>query len=289
MSVKDNISDYVTFPRTFENYRPYKPIIVLILTLVMMFILDGLLLVLGYLIGGIDFLKLSFVGDVKGLTSVIPIIFSDLILVMVIPALYLASKIVKDRPFSSYSSSRGGWNLKLYLKALIIPAILYVIYQFIDFAINGSTGTPQVSILFLIAIFITIPLQCIAEEYVFRGFLLQTLGAWFKIPLLAVVLQAVIFALAHGYNIFGFLETLTMGFICGFFAWKTNGIEISSAIHTANNFSIGLFIMLGLNTSTGNQQLFTVLPTIVFEIILLVIIYYAGKKTDWFGEISESS
>lgn len=289
MSVQDKVSDYVTFPRTFENYRVFKPILVLMLTLVIMFILVGLLFLVSYLIGGVGFLKLSFVGDVRGLNSAMPIIFSDLLLFMFVPALYLASKIVKDRPFSSYSSSRGGWNFKLYLKACIIPVIFYVIYQIVDFTINGSRSTPQFSILFFIAIFITIPLQSIAEEYMFRGFLLQTLGSWFKIPILAVVLQAIIFALAHGYNIFGFFETLTMGLICGFLAWKTNGIEVSSAIHTANNFSIGLFIMLGLITSTGTPNLFSVLPIIVFEIILLVIMYYVGKKTDWFGEIPENS
>jgi hypothetical protein len=238
---------------------------------------------------GPDFIKSVFQGGYEALVSPMAILFTDLILIAFIPALYLASKVVGDRPFSSYSSSRGGWNFKLYLKACIIPVIFYVIYQIVDFTINGSRSTPQFSILFFIALFITIPLQSIAEEYMFRGFLLQTLGSWFKIPILAVVLQAIIFALAHGYNIFGFFETLTMGLIYGFFAWKTNGIEVSSAIHTANNFSIGLFIMLGLITSTGTPNLFSVLPIIVFEIILLVIMYYVGKKTDWFGEIPENS
>jgi len=35
-------------------------------------------------------------------------IYSHLGVAILLPSLYLATKIVKDRPFSSYSSSRGG-------------------------------------------------------------------------------------------------------------------------------------------------------------------------------------
>lgn len=290
MSINDKISDYITFPRTFESYAWYKPIIVFILANIVMFIIGGLMLIVGSLIFGFDFVKITFGSGIEGLNSAIPIIFSDLFIFMFVPGLYFASKIVKDRPFSSYASSRGGWNFKLYLKALIIPVILYLIYQGIEIAINGSNGgTYQVSILFLIVLFISVPLQSTAEEFMFRGILLQTLGSWFKIPVLAIVIQAIIFGLAHGYNSFGLFETVVMGLICGFFAWKTDGIEVSSAIHTANNFCVGFFIMLGLHTSTSSPEITSVLPVIVFEILLCVLLYYVGKKTSWFGELPKNS
>ena len=254
-----------------------------------MFVVGVLMSLVTSLVFGLDFLKFVFGGGIDGLNSAIPIIFSDLLIFMFVPGLYLASKIVNDRPFSSYASSRGGWNFKLYLKALIIPLILFLIYQCIEIAVIGGKGTPQFSILFLIVLFISVPLQSIAEEFMFRGILLQTLGSWFKIPVLAIVIQAIIFGLAHGYNSFGFFETVVMGLICGFFAWKTDGIEVCSAIHTANNFCVGFFVMLGLHTSTSSPQISTVLPVIVFEILLCVLLYYVGKKTSWFGEIPENS
>ena len=290
MSNNEKISDYITSPRTFEKYAWYKPIIVFILATIIMFILAVLMTLAASQVFGVDFIKFVLGKGIEGLNSAIPIIFTDLLIFMFVPGLYLASKIVKDRPFSSYASSRGGWNFKLYLKALIIPVILYLFYQGIEIAVTGANGgTSQVSILFLIVLFITVPLQSIAEEFLFRGILLQTLGSWFKIPVLAIVIQAIIFAMAHGYNSFGFFETLVMGLICGFFAWKTNGIEVSSAIHTANNFCVGFFVMLGLHTSTSTPQISTVLPVIVFEILLCVLLYYVGKKTSWFGEIPENS
>ena len=289
MTMNDKIPDYITFPRTFENYRWYKPILVFILSFIIMFILSALILAVFYLIVGPDFIISVFHGGYEVLNSPLAILFADLIIIVFIPSLYLASKVVNDRPFSSYSSSRGGWNFKLYFKALVIPLVLYIIYMGTVTAITGPESTSHFSIAFLAVILISVPLQSIAEEYIFRGFIMQTLGSWFKIPLLAIVLQAIIFTMGHGYNSIGLLETLVSGLGYGFFAWKTNGIEVSSAIHTANNFSVGLFVMLGLQASTSSPQLSEVAVTIVFLIMLYMIMYYVGKKTDWFGEIPENS
>lgn len=289
MTISDRIPDYITFPKTFENYRWYKPILVLIVSFIIMLILGALVMVAFYLVMGFDFIHSVFNKGYEAFISPMAILFADLMIIIFIPSLYLASKVVKDRPFSSYSSSRGGWNFKLYFKALAIPVILYIIYMAGETAIKGPAGTSHFSIAFLIVLLISVPLQSIAEEYIFRGFIMQTLGSWFNMPLLAIVLQAIIFTLGHGYNSLGLFETLVTGLGCGFFAWKTNGLEVSSALHTANNFSFGLFVMLGLEASTSTPQLWDVASAIVFLIILYIIMYYVGKKTDWFGEIPENS
>lgn len=283
------IKDYITFARTFENYKWYKPLLVFIISFVIMFILVGILTTVVYQILGIENLISTFGKGIESLNNPETIIFTDLCLFMFIPSLYIASKIVNDRPFSSYSSSRGGWNFKLYLKALIIPLILYLIYFVVESIVFGKKASINFSIAFIIAIFITVPLQCIAEEYMFRGLILQTLGSWIKIPLLAVVLQAIIFGLFHGYNSLGLIETITMGLVCGYFALKTNGIEVSSAVHSANNMGVGIFVMLGLHTSTSSPQLNTVLPGIIFMIVMAAILYYIGEKTEWFGEIQQNN
>lgn len=289
MTMNEKIADYITFPKTFENYRWYKPILVLVLSIIIMSILSGITISAFYIMAGPDFIRSVFYGGYEILVSPMAMFFMDLIIIMFLPSLYIASKVVKDRPFSSYSSSRGGWNFKLYFKALIIPMILFIIYMAAETAIKGPQGTSHFSIPFLLVLFISVPLQCIAEEYMFRGFIMQTLGAWFKMPVLAIVIQSIIFALCHQYNILGLFETLVTGIGFGFFAWKTNGLEISSAIHTVNNFAVGLFVMLGLKASTSSPQLWDVVASIVFLIILVIVMYFAGKKTNWFGEISENS
>ena len=289
MKINEKICDYLTFPTTFEGYKWYKPILVFIIGFIITLILSGIVVFVFLKISGIESLHSVLSGGYEALDSQMGLLFSDLLIIIIIPSLYIATKIVKDRPFSSYSSSRGGWNFKLYLKALVIPLTLFIIYEIIDTAIKGPKGTYHFSVLFFIMTLITVPLQCIAEEYVYRGLIMQTFGSWFKIPVLAIFIQSVIFSLSHSYNGLGLIEILITGFALGFFTWKTNGIEVSSAIHTANNFSISLFVMLGLQYSTSNPSLSDTAATIVFEIILFIIMYYVGKKTDWFGEIPENS
>lgn len=282
------ISEYIYFPRTFEKYKWYKPILVLIVGLIISFIFQLLIVFIFNLIYGWDFILQIANGGYEVLNTEGGQIFTDLGVIILIPALYLATKIVKDRPFSSYSSSRGGWNYKLYFKALIIPFILYMLFEAVDIAIEGPKGVNHFTILFFIICLILVPLQCIAEEYIFRGLFMQTLGSWFKIPVLAILIQAIIFALAHGYNTFGIIEVFISGLIFGFFAWKTNGIEVSSALHTANNLTLSVFVMFGFTSTTSTPQFNDFAISIVFEIILFIIMYYIGKKTDWFGEIKEN-
>jgi membrane protease YdiL (CAAX protease family) len=287
MRENNKITEFITFPKTFEKYKWYKPILVFIIGLILMFIFQGILLVVFGAIYGESAMDIITGGGYEVLNNKLGEIFTDLTVIVMIPALYIATKIVRDRPFSSYASSRGGWNFKLYLKALIIPFIALMIIQGIEIAIKGPEGTYHFSILFLIASLIFIPLQCIAEEYVYRGLIMQTFGSWFKIPVLAIVLQGIIFSVSHGYNSLGLVEVFVSGLIFGFLTWKTNGIEVSSAMHTANNFSISLFIMFGLRSATSSPQFNDVVISIVFDIILCAIMYYVIMKTDWFSEIKE--
>lgn len=289
MTENNKITEFITFPKTFEKYRWYKPILVFIIGLIIMLIFQLILMVVFSAIYGESAMDIITGGGYEVLNTNLGEIFTDLSVIVMIPALYIATKIVRDRPFSSYASSRGGWNFKLYLKALIIPFIALMVFQGIDVVINGADGTYHFSILFLIASLILVPLQCTAEEFVYRGLIMQTFGSWFKIPVLAIVLQAIIFSVSHGYNSLGLVEVFVSGLIFGFLTWKTNGIEVSSAMHTANNFSISLFIMFGLRSATSSPQFNDVVISIVFDIILCAIMYYVIMKTDWFSEIKEDT
>ena len=287
MTENNQTADFITFPKTFEKYRWYKPILVFIIGLIIMIILQGIILIASSAIYGGNALSLVS-GGYEALNSELGEIITDLGIIMIIPSLYIATKIVGDRPFSSYSSSRGGWNFKLFLKALIIPLIALLIYNAVESAIKGPEGTYHFSILFLIVSIILVPLQCIAEEYVYRGLIMQTFGSWFKIPVVAILLQAILFSVSHGYNSLGLVEIFVSGIVFGFLTWKTNGIEVSSAMHTANNFAISLVVMFGLKSTTSTPLFNDVVMSIIFDIILCAIMYYVGMKTNWFGEIKEN-
>lgn len=288
MTEKNTISDYITFPTTFENYKWYKPILVFIVGLVMFAIFSALLIAVFWVAFGSNFVMSIATGGYEVMNTVWGQIFTDLGVIIMLPSLYLASKIVKDRPFSSYASSRGGFNFKLYLKAFAIPFALIIIAQCIDVLSHGTNGVGHFSILFLIITLIMVPIQCIAEEFLFRGLIMQTLGSWFKIPILAIILQAIFFAMVHGYNSLGVIEVGISGLLYGILTWKTNGIEVSSAFHTANNLSIALFVMFGLSATSSTIGTYDFIFFTVFNLILFAVVYFVGMKTDWFGEIKEN-
>ena len=281
-------SDFITLPTTFENYKWYKPILVSIIAAVAFIILGILLALVFGVTYGEHFTSSPHNGGYEVLNSEMGQIYSFLGVIIMIPSLYIGAKIVKDRPFSSYVSNRGGWNYKLYLKALVIPLIIMIIFDGISIAFNGANGTSHFSIGFFIICLILVPLQCIAEEYVFRGLIMQTFGSWFKIPVLAVVLQAIIFGLIHGYNSLGNILIVISGLLMGILAWKSDGIEVSSAMHTANNLIFVMAVMFGLRLSTSTVGLNDLIISIAQEVIIFAAMYYAGIKTDWFGEIKET-
>ena len=64
-------------------------------------------------------------------------------------------------------------------------------------------------LLVMLALVIT-PLQATAEEYVFRGYLMQTVGGWLKHPAWAILLPVPLFAIGHQYDIWGLARCLDL-------------------------------------------------------------------------------
>lgn len=285
MTEKNKISEFITFPKTFDTYKWYKPIIIFIIAAILTIILQLAVSLIFTIVFGGDVIDLILNGGYESLNTPLGEIITDLSVIIMIPALYVANKIVKYVPSSAFISSRGGWNFKLYFKALVVPFILYIIYEVISFFVNGPQGTPNFSVGFFILTLILVPLQCISEEYVFRGFVMPTFGSWFKIPILAIILQSVLFTVIHGYNAIGLISIFVSGVIFGILAWKTNGIEVSSALHTVNNLMMSFTVMFGLDLATSTIKIDDFVINIVFNIIVFAIVYYVGNRTNWYGEL----
>ena len=77
MTVKE-ISDYITFPRTFEKYRWYKPILVFIIGAIIYLILNLLLIAVFYAIYGENIMVQLLHGGYEVMNSEIGEIYSHL-------------------------------------------------------------------------------------------------------------------------------------------------------------------------------------------------------------------
>lgn len=103
---------------------------------------------------------------------------------------------------------------------------------------------------FLLAALLLTPLQCAAEELVFRGYLVQALGRWLRHPALLAVLSSVIFTVPHLYNpevaAYGLAIMAANYFVMGFFlasvALRDGRLELAMGAHAGNNLLLAVFI-----------------------------------------------
>lgn len=103
---------------------------------------------------------------------------------------------------------------------------------------------------FLLAALLLTPLQCAAEELVFRGYLVQALGRWLRHPVLLAVLSSAIFTVPHLYNpevaTYGLAIMAANYFAMGFFlasvALRDGRLELAIGAHAGNNLLLAVFV-----------------------------------------------
>ena len=82
----------------------------------------------------------------------------------------------------------------MFFKTSAVFLIVYILFYIIDFRVRGIQLDIKLTLVTFILLVILTPFQCFAEELVFRGLMTQTIGSWFRIPILAIVIPAVILA-----------------------------------------------------------------------------------------------
>ncbi|MEU1400889.1 CPBP family intramembrane glutamic endopeptidase [Streptomyces sp. NPDC005728] len=167
----------------------------------------------------------------------------DLLLIaLATPVVLLAVRWLGRRPAGSVSSVAGRlrrrWLALCMLTALPIVALamggMFLLPADGDDEFRWAGGEvfgPAPAMLVVL-----VPLQAAAEEYVFRGWLTQAVGAFVRSPWCAFLPQAVLFAAAHGWGTpWGFADLVVFGAAGGWLTWRTGGLEASIGLHTVNN------------------------------------------------------
>ena len=279
--------NYLTIQKQYTPYKWYKPLLVtlaafgcfMVFSLVISIVSSVIALNQGYdlgklLSGGYDTLDAySPLGAFMSLGGV----------AVGIPALILGNLMVHARPFSSYSSSRGGFRFGIFAKCMV-AALIVVALPLVLLAVffNEGNGMIKFSVFGFILCTILAPLQCVAEEYVFRGHLMQMFGAWIKFPFIPIILQTVFFAMAHPYNVVGVITISVMGLVLGICAYVTNGLEASCALHITNNMVAYYLVGFGMGSTKTEVAVTDVISTVAVCCIYLAFIIFADKKLGWF-------
>lgn len=277
------IPDYTKYPREFITYKWFRPLITFLLfglfyllltvclTMAMFLVFGGEYYdILDSLSGGYDsFNVYSGPGAITTLGSI----------ALMIPALALANKIAGRRTFRSYESSRGGWNFGIFFRSLLIALVFCALpLALSQFILYGRTGSSQFTAAGLLLCTLLGPMQCIGEEFFFRGLLMQTFGSWFRLPVLAIFLQALVFASMHPYNIIGVAEIIISGCFLGLFAWLTHGIETSSAFHICNNMALFYTTGIGIGKISSQTEIIDLLLTLVIYVVFLLVILFCKRR-----------
>lgn len=272
-----------TYPRQFITYKWYRPVITAVVTGVILLLFNIILMIATGVMtgGGFQSVRDMVAGgyDTMDTYTAAGALLSLGNLALIIPALAIGNKIAGRRTFRSYESSRGGWDFGIFFKCLVIALILVSVPVVCDFIFHdGKTSASRFTAAGLVICIIFTPLQCIGEEFLLRGFAAQTLASWIRVPVVAVILQAVVFASMHPYNIFGVIETLTFGLICGVIAWLTKGLEASSAYHICNNMAVFFCTGFGYGAVKTETDMRSLVLSSVIGLVFLAAVIICRKR-----------
>ncbi|MCC2593149.1 CPBP family intramembrane metalloprotease [Tessaracoccus sp. OS52] len=175
---------------------------------------------------------------------------SHLGLAMLIPISLLAVRYLHGRSPGWLVSVQPGFRWR-YLAATLLVAlvvlngVLWLSFLAIELPVFQAPQ-PQWAV-FLGIILITSPLQALAEEFFFRGYVLQALGSAFNQAWVGIIGSTLLFALFHGVqNPALFVDRLAFGVLVGWLVLRTGGLEAAIGAHVVNNvFAFGYGIFTG--------------------------------------------
>ncbi|MFB6723123.1 lysostaphin resistance A-like protein [Kribbella sp. NPDC056345] len=189
------------------------------------------------------------------------------------PLVLLAAWLIQRRPAWSVASvlNKIRWR---WLAWCCLPALLYVVAGtafglLVDQIVPPDQSTVDDGawvgfakfVVPLIIIVLLVPFQAAAEEFIFRGWLIQAVGAYgpdsvegrarwarvlFRSPWPGIVISAIAFASVHGYTGWAMADILLFAGAAAWLTVRTGGLEAAIALHVLNN----LFAFL-LPAATG--------------------------------------
>ena len=242
------------------TYRWWRPIVgTLFLCAAVLAVIIGIGII-GYLIYAVNHdgrLPVSGNGDIFPGNPTAELAFELVMLAALTPAVLLSAWVVRRRPGALSSvAGRLRWRW-LGTCCLLSIGFLVVSYGW-GLAVEEMFSGQKVDLLpawkgwhqFIapaIVIVVLVPFQATAEEYLFRGWLIQAIGSlapdswlrrrlgrWIAVwPALAV--SAVVFMLGHGYTGWARLDVFLFGLLAGWLAVRTGGLEAGIALHAFNN------------------------------------------------------
>ncbi len=271
------------------RYRWWKPLLALGAGAVYYLVLStvfGMAVIIPYLVLGDTGIESGFVDadaimrlatpDTQNPVSMLLTLGS---VALMLPAALLAMLTVGFHPakrlWSVALRIRWRWILRSILPAIVALVIMDGVSVLLGLAVPDPTaGAGRMPDLDMTAalwsgvlILLLVPVQSTAEELVYRGMFMQTLGAWLggaggasgfarfvRGPWIPIVLPAIVFGFSHIYDIWGWLAVVLMALAAGWLSWRTGGLEAAISLHVVNNLVAFGFMTMGAGGQTGQTS-----------------------------------
>lgn len=146
-------------------------------------------------------------------------------------------------------------RMRWFVEALALSLGVWVVAVAVQLGIGvaagepllGFTADPGTYAVALLVVLLLVPVQAATEEYLYRGVLMQAIGAWIRPELVgavvAVAVSTVLFAFSHAYDAWGIVQVGMFGAAAAIATIRTGGLEAAIGLHVVNN--IGSFVIAG--------------------------------------------
>ena len=275
--------------RTSPRYRWWKPLLVGLIGAAL-YLLTMVVVIVALVVGGLFDPGLQagldgFFADPGALDMNDPFTFALTMgsIILMLPALLIATLLLGSRPVGLLSSVTGRIRWSWLGSCLGLAFGIYLVGYLGYFGVTALSGDPVMADLanprtplLLVLVVLLVPLQAATEEYVFRGYLMQTIGGWLRHPAFAILLPVPFFVLGHSYDLLGQIYIGVFAVVAGWLSWRTGGLEAAIALHIVNNAVLSALGSVGLvdpnATDVGVLDLvFSLVITAGFALLVLVL------------------
>ncbi|MBP2707644.1 CPBP family intramembrane metalloprotease [Microbispora sp. RL4-1S] len=213
------------------------------------------------------------------------------VIALALPLVFVAALAIRRRP-GALSSVVFHLRWKWLGVCLLVALAAVVLGQLAEAATLLGTGADpgyrwagwDAFLPPMILILVLVPFQSAAEEYAFRGWIIQSFGAYLRTPWPGILIGSAAFASLHGYTDWGIAYVFGFGILMGWLAILTGGLEAPIALHATNNLmAFGLVAASGETGSAleqGSLPWQSLVGTAVqFAVYGVAIIIIARKAT----------
>lgn len=282
--------------RILATYRWWKPLVAIavggFLYYALSFVYQEIVLAIVGAAGGrqaeLDLIHAQM-QDQQNASNPLVMLFTLGSLSTMLPAVLLGVRIARLGTFGQLTSVVGRLRWR-WLARLIVPGVVYMAVSIglgyiVPASWQGDAGgsseqaTPGGALaVSIVLIVLLVPLQAAGEEFAFRGLGMQTLGSWFRWPIIAIVVPTVGFAFAHNYNVWGKLDVAALGVSFAYLTWRTGGLEAGLVAHVINNVVVFILAAPIVTSTESNGSPIGAAITVVASAVYVLLVTLLARK-----------